>query len=58
MMISFKKIDKNQLRPVQDGMQDAPGLSHCHLLRNPRTNPSGVLEHFREKEANFLRRFY
>ena len=31
---------------------DAIVLSHCSLLRNPRTKPTGVLEHCREGETN------
>jgi hypothetical protein len=34
MLISFKVTGKNQLRPGEESVGDAPVLSHCFLLRN------------------------
>jgi len=36
---------KNQLQLGQVSVGDAPVLSHCPLLRNICSKPSGVLEH-------------
>jgi hypothetical protein len=37
MLISVETdgTDKNQLETGQEGMGDAPALSHCSLIRNP-----------------------
>jgi hypothetical protein len=51
-LISVELKDKNQLEPVQAIMRNVSVLSHCSLLRNPLTKPTGVLEHFREEESN------
>jgi len=50
MLILVEGTGKNQLQPVQDSMGDAPVLSHCSWLRNPRLKATCVLEHCREGE--------
>jgi len=48
MLISVKGTNKNQLAPGKESMGEAPGLSHCSLLRNPLPKPTVALENCRE----------
>jgi hypothetical protein len=52
MFISVEGTGKNQLRPDQEKMRNAPVLSHFSLPRYPRTRLTGVLEHCHEGETN------
>ena len=49
----FKGRHKNLMDPGQEGVADAPVLSHCSLLRNPWSKLIGVLEHHREGETKY-----
>jgi len=53
MLISVEGTGKNQLKPDQRSMGDAPVLSHCSLLLNPRPKPTGVLEHCHEGKIDY-----
>jgi len=52
MLISFEEACKNQLKPDQESVGDAPVSSHCTLLRNPGPQLTGVLEDCREGETS------
>jgi hypothetical protein len=52
MLISVEETGKNLLESGQESMGSAPVLSHCSLLKHPRINSPGVLEHSREGETN------
>jgi hypothetical protein len=51
MLISVEGAGKNQLEPIQERMEITSVLSHCSLLRNLLTKPTGVLEHCLEGET-------
>jgi len=44
MLISFDKTGKNQVKPGQKSMADAPVLSRGYLVKPPRAKPTGVPE--------------
>jgi hypothetical protein len=52
MLISLERTGKNNWSQVRREWRDVSVLSHRSLLRNPRTKPTGVLEHCREGETN------
>jgi hypothetical protein len=52
VLISVEGTGKEQLKPGQKSMGDAPVLPHCSLLRNPLPKLTSVLEHCREREPN------
>jgi len=49
---------KSQLEPGQESVGDVAVLSHSSLLRNPRSKPNGVLEHFVQKKPPFCFQFF
>jgi hypothetical protein len=51
MLIAVEEAYKHQLQPCQGSVGDAPVMSLCSLLGNPRPKPTGVLEHCREGET-------
>jgi len=51
VLFSVEGTGKNQLKPGQKSMGDAPVLSHYSLLRNPSPKSTGVLEHCCEGET-------
>jgi len=52
MPILVERTGKNHLKQGQESMGGAPMLSHCSLLKNPSSIPTGVLDHCREGETN------
>jgi hypothetical protein len=51
VLLSVEGTDKNQLDACQEIMVFASVLSHCSLLRNPLSKPTGVLGLFKEKST-------
>jgi hypothetical protein len=52
MLISVEGTGKNQLKPSQENVREAPVLSSCSLLRYTSPKPTGVLEHCHEGETS------
>jgi hypothetical protein len=52
VLISVEGRGKNQLDPIQESRGDVSVLSHCSLVRNTWSKPTGVLGHCCERETN------